>query len=58
METKKKLEEITDKLEGTIWQDFQYYSVASDALNEFDDSSTASKIFLYKNITLIFFFIE
>ena len=38
METQKKLEEITDKLEGTIWQEFQYYSAASDAPKEFDES--------------------
>lgn len=38
METQKKLEEITDKLEGTIWQEFQYYSAASEAPKEFDES--------------------
>ncbi len=38
METRKKLEEITDKLEGTIWQEFQYYSAASNAPKEFDES--------------------
>jgi len=38
METQKKLEEITDKLEGTIWQEFQYYSAARDAPKEFDES--------------------
>ncbi|MFW9879383.1 MAG: tetratricopeptide repeat protein [Candidatus Thorarchaeota archaeon] len=38
METKKKLEELTDKLEGTIWQEFQYYSSGSDTSKEFDGS--------------------
>ncbi len=38
METQKKLEEITDKLEGTIWQEFQYYSAASEPPKNFDES--------------------
>jgi tetratricopeptide (TPR) repeat protein len=38
METRKRLEEITDKLEGTIWQEFQYYSATTDTSKELDES--------------------
>jgi tetratricopeptide (TPR) repeat protein len=38
METQKKLEEITDKLEGTIWRDFQYYSSANEPPKTFDEN--------------------
>ena len=38
METQKRLEEITDKLEGTIWQEFQYYSAATETPKDLDES--------------------
>ncbi|MFX1375206.1 MAG: tetratricopeptide repeat protein [Promethearchaeota archaeon] len=38
METQKRLEEITDKLEGTIWQEFQYYSTATEAPKDLDET--------------------
>ncbi|MFX0030039.1 MAG: tetratricopeptide repeat protein, partial [Candidatus Hermodarchaeota archaeon] len=38
METQKRLEEITDKLEGTIWQEFQYYSATTETPKELDES--------------------
>ncbi|MHA2127776.1 MAG: tetratricopeptide repeat protein [Promethearchaeota archaeon] len=38
METEKKLDEITDKLEGTIWQEFQYYSTASEASKSIEEN--------------------
>ncbi|GAH40203.1 unnamed protein product, partial [marine sediment metagenome] len=38
METQKKLEEITDKLEGTIWRDFQYYSAANEPPKTYDEN--------------------
>jgi len=38
METRKKLEEITDKLEGTIWRDFQYYSAANEPPKTYDEN--------------------
>ena len=38
METQKRLEEITDKLEGTIWQEFQYYSAATEAPKDLDET--------------------
>ena len=37
METQKKLEEISDKLEGTIWRDFQYYSATNEPLKTYDE---------------------
>ena len=37
METRKKLEEITDKLEGTIWRDFQYYSATNEPFKTYDE---------------------
>ncbi|MFX1523018.1 MAG: tetratricopeptide repeat protein [Promethearchaeota archaeon] len=37
METQKRLEEITDKLEGTIWRDFQYYSATNQPPKSFDE---------------------
>ncbi|MFX1312358.1 MAG: hypothetical protein ACFFHD_07070, partial [Promethearchaeota archaeon] len=48
IEIKKKLEEITDKLEGSIWQEFQYYSSSaksSKTYEEFNDN-----YFLYPQI--------
>jgi len=39
METKKKLEEITDKLEGTIWRDFQYYSTVNEPSKTYDEKN-------------------
>ncbi|MFX1281005.1 MAG: tetratricopeptide repeat protein [Promethearchaeota archaeon] len=38
METQKRLEEITDKLEGTIWQEFQYYSATNETPKNLDES--------------------
>ena len=38
METQKRLEDITDKLEGTIWQEFQYYSATTEVLKDFDET--------------------
>jgi tetratricopeptide (TPR) repeat protein/Mn-dependent DtxR family transcriptional regulator len=38
METQKRLEDITDKLEGTIWQEFQYYSAAAEAPKNLDET--------------------
>ncbi len=37
MQKQKKLEEITDKLEGTIWRDFQYYSATSEPPKTYDE---------------------
>ena len=37
METQKKLDDITDKLEGTIWRDFQHYSTASEPPKTYDE---------------------
>ncbi|MHA2281749.1 MAG: tetratricopeptide repeat protein, partial [Promethearchaeota archaeon] len=37
MEKQKKLEEITDKLEGTIWRDFQYYSATNEPPITYDE---------------------
>jgi len=39
MKTKKKLEEITDKLEGTIWRDFQYYSTVNEPSKTYDEKN-------------------
>lgn len=36
METQRRLEDITDKLEGTIWQEFQYYSAATESPKDLD----------------------
>jgi tetratricopeptide (TPR) repeat protein len=38
METQKRLENITDKLEGTIWQEFQYYSTATETPKDLDET--------------------
>jgi tetratricopeptide (TPR) repeat protein len=37
MEKQKKLDDITDKLEGTIWRDFQYYSAVNEPPQEYDE---------------------
>jgi len=38
MEKERELDDIVDKLEGTIWQEFQYYNTANAAPKAFDES--------------------
>ncbi|MHA2391431.1 MAG: tetratricopeptide repeat protein [Promethearchaeota archaeon] len=38
MEKQTKLDDITDKLEGSIWRDFQYYSAASEPAKTYDEN--------------------
>ncbi|MHA2474440.1 MAG: tetratricopeptide repeat protein, partial [Promethearchaeota archaeon] len=37
MEKERKLDDITDKLEGTIWQEFQYYNTANATPQPFEE---------------------
>lgn len=48
IETEKKLEEITDKLEGSIWQEFQYYSSSAEPSKTYEESN--ENFFLYPKI--------
>ncbi len=48
IETEKKLEEITDKLEGSIWQEFQYYSSSAKSSKTYEESN--ENYFLYPQI--------
>ncbi|MFX1476556.1 MAG: tetratricopeptide repeat protein [Promethearchaeota archaeon] len=48
METERRLDEITDKLEGTIWQEFQYFSAVSDVPEP--DEGGEENYYLYPKI--------